>query len=203
MSTHRLLMLCTCSCTVHNIYTVLQVKNVQHLWYTYERPRHRMRLLSSCIIHNCGFVNSLRARSFPSEVNPTEREGSQTWILPQLKSPRSQTPLLTSHTFTQRGLHVKISGKGKGRQTHSCAVHWMANAHTHARTVPYPYKHLHTCTQMDPFRAKNTHTVWTDTHSRTDTHWQWSSSVWYLLSSLCSRQISAIVKPAREKHCIR
>lgn len=63
-------------------------------------PQRDTRLLSSCIIHNCGFVNSPWARSFPSEVNPTEREGSQTWILPPLRS-HSQTPLLAAHTFTE------------------------------------------------------------------------------------------------------
>lgn len=32
--------------------------------------------------------------------------------------------------------------------------------------------------------------------------WQRGSSVWYLLSPLCSRQISAIVKPVREKRAL-
>lgn len=163
-----------------------------YLWKVW--PQRSIRLLSFCIIHNCGFVNRLQGRSLPSEVNPTEREGSQTWILPQLKSPHSQTPLLTSHTFTQRGLHVKISGKGKGRQTHSGAVRWMANAHTRAQST-YSY--------MKKKKGGRTHIQYEYTHSCTDTHWQRSSSVCYLLSSLCSRQISAIVKPAREKHCTR
>lgn len=154
-----------------------------YLWKVW--LQHGMRLLSSRIIHNCGFVNSLRARSFPSEVNPTEREGSQTWILPQLKSPRSQTPLLTSHTFTQRGLHVKISGKGKGRQTHSCAVHWMANTHTHARTARTRIN-TYSCTQIiDPYRGK-THIQYEHTQMRAHTHTQTHTGSGAHLCGICS-----------------
>lgn len=159
------------------------MKNVQHVRYNWKlRLQHGMRLLSSCIIHKCGFVNSLRARSFPSEVNPTEREGSQTWILPQLKSPHSQTPLLTSHTFTQRGLHVKISGKGKGRQTHFWAVHWMANAHTRTHCT-YPYKHLHMHTH--PYGGK-IHIQYEHTQMRAHTDAQTHTGSRAHLCAICS-----------------
>lgn len=78
-------------------------------------------------------------------------------------------------TPSQRGLHVKISAKGKGRQTHTpqTCVHARGGIHS---VVLYA------------------HTL---------AHCQWSSSVWYLPPSLCSRQISAIVKPVREKYCSR
>lgn len=78
-------------------------------------------------------------------------------------------------TPSQRGLHVKISENGKGRQTHTVQT----------------CVHAHRCILSG---VLYTHTL---------THWQWGSSVGYLLSSLCSRQISAIVKPVREKYCSR
>lgn len=75
-------------------------------------------------------------------------------------------------TPSQRGLHVKISAERKGRQTHTVQTCVCAHRCIHSG-LPY---------------------------ARTLPHWQPSSSVWYLLSSLCSRQISAIVKPVREKY---
>ena len=72
-----------------------------------------MLSLSSCIIYKCGFVNSLSVTSFPSEVNPTERaQGRERgrereWEREKIQKPEYYQSL-NLHTFTHRGLHVKI-----------------------------------------------------------------------------------------------
>lgn len=84
-------------CKIHQSICRAHNRKLLCVWKAW--PQSDMFWLSSSVIRNCLCQHS--DWSFLSGVNPTERERTQTWILLQLKSPHSQTPLLTSHTFTE------------------------------------------------------------------------------------------------------
>lgn len=136
----------------------------------YERAD--LRVTSVCwalVSYITAFVNSQPDLFYLGLIPQREREPKpEYYCSSNLRTVRRRCSHLTP---SQRGLHVKISAEGKGRQTHTVQTRVCAHRCIHSGLL----------------------------YAHTLAHWQRSSSGWYLLSSLCSRQISAIVKPVRQK----